>query len=214
MRNMEPFERLLSLHTPEHWVLDQLAWQATSPANSFTDLSSQSSQSLCCNPADLLLQGSSAPPPACHSTPEPEGPGIHRTASTRIRTARRPNVTKGPPDMVPPERPVVSLEGRTTAIGRTARKHKLYLSVSTSSRRISLTKAPKHELTPHSFSSHSTWTDLMSADTVGPVLTDPETANGTSVPMKRTRSSGVTTHSARRPRNIGFFIAQVHLRHL
>ena len=131
MQHMEPFERLLSLHTPEQWMLDQLTWQATSPANSFTDQSPPASQSLCCNPADLLVRTSSAPPPTSHSTPEPEGPGIHRTASTRIRTARRPNVTKGPPDMIPPERPVVSLEGRTTVVGRTARKHKLYLSVST-----------------------------------------------------------------------------------
>lgn len=133
MQHMEPFERLLSLHTPEHWMLDQIAWQATSPANSFTDQSSQSSHGLCCNPADLLVRTPSVPPPASHSTPEPEGPGIQRTASTRIRTARRPNITKGPPDMVPPERPAISLEGRTTAIGRTARKHKLYLSVSTCS---------------------------------------------------------------------------------
>lgn len=54
----------------------------------------------------------------------------------------------------------------------------------------------------------------MSADTVGLVLTDLGTANGTSVPMKRTRSFGVIIPSAQRPQNIGFFIAPVRLRQL
>ena len=127
VQHMEPFERLLSLHTSEQWMLDQISWQATYPESSMTD---QSSQSLYCNPADLLPRTSSAPPPASDTTPEPDAPGLHRTASTRIKTARRSNVTTGAPRIAPPERPVISLEGRTSTTGRTARKHKLYLSVS------------------------------------------------------------------------------------
>lgn len=130
VQHMEPFERLLSLHTSEQWMLDQISWQATYAENSLTD---QSSQSLYCNPADLLPRTSSAPPPASSTTPEPDAPGPHRTASTRIKTARRSNVTTGAPRIAPPERPVISLEGRTATTGRTARKHKLYLSVSSCS---------------------------------------------------------------------------------
>lgn len=128
VQHMEPFERLLSLHTSGQWTLDQIPWQATYPETSST---SQSSRSLYCNPADLLPRTSSAPPPASHTTPEPDGPGVHRTASTSIKTARRSNVTKGAPHTAPLERPMISLEGRTATTGRTARKHKLYLSVST-----------------------------------------------------------------------------------
>jgi len=127
VQHMEPFERLLSLHTSEQWTLDQISSQTTSPAISLTD---QSSQSLYCNPADLLHRTSSAPPLARYSTPEPDGPGVHRTASTRIKTARPSNITRGAPHIAPPERPVTSLEGRTATTGRIARKHKLYLSVS------------------------------------------------------------------------------------
>jgi len=146
---MEPFEQLLSLQAPDHWMLDSISWQTITSTN---PLANQSSQSLYCNPADLLLRTSSAPPPTSHSTPEPDGPGVHRTASTRIRTARRPNVTKGPPDMAPPERPVSSLEGRTTASGRTARKHKLYLSVSTYHQWRDIRPGPRSlALTPQSF---------------------------------------------------------------
>lgn len=145
VQHMEPFERLLSLHTSEQWMLDQVPWQATYPENSFMD---QSSRSLYCNPADLLPRTSSAPPLASHTTPEPEGSGVHRTASTIIKTARRSNVTKGAPHIAPLERPATSLEGRPATTGRTARKHKLYLSVSTCDQWTYQPSASKLELTP------------------------------------------------------------------
>jgi hypothetical protein len=125
---MEPFERLLSFHTPEQWALDQISWHTPSPATPSMD---EAPKSLYCNPSDLLLRTSSAPALASHSTPEPDGPGVHRTTSTSIRAARQSKITKGPLNMAPPEGPVISLEDSTAVTGRTARKHKLYLSVST-----------------------------------------------------------------------------------
>ena len=65
----------------------------------------------------------------------------------------------------------------------------------------------------YSFSSHWTWTDLMSAGTVGLVLTDQGIANGTCVLMRRTKSSGAIIPSARRPQNTGFFIVPVRPHH-